>query len=154
MGRSYCITAAMFGCMLTCRCAESHWCGEKLLRTTWAFKPEMVEEEKRIAFLHEVRVMEGKSSHDNERGMGIRRRRKERRCSAWTMRIPLSAMRGLRGGGGDEFDNMDTEVMHQTAVEEEVREVIEYYSRNSSASCDMNGGGGEVKNVVLLNNYN
>ncbi len=113
---------ALFGCMLIYRCAESHWHGERLLNawTLRTLKPEMVEEGNRIALLREIRGMERKNSHDNERGVGRRRKRKEKRYPDWA-RPPLTAMSGLRGGYGDEFENLDMEAMHQTAVEEEVR---------------------------------
>ncbi len=122
MGRSFYITA-LFGCILAYRCAESHWYGERLLSTWGALKPKMAEEGNRIALLHEVQEMEGKKiSHDNERGLHRRRKRKERRHSAWTTtRKPLTAMSGLRGGGGDEFENLDVEMMQQNAVDEKVR---------------------------------
>ncbi len=122
MGRS-CFISALFGCILAYRCTESHWYGERLLSTWGALKPKLVEEGNRIALLHEVQEMEGnKISHDNERELSRRRKRKERRHSAWTTtRKPLTAMSGLRGGGGDEFENLDVEMMQQSAVDEKVR---------------------------------
>ncbi len=86
----------------------------------------MAEERNRISLFHEVQEIEGNKigHHDDKRGLSRRRKWKGRQHSAWTTRRkPLTAISGLRGGGGDEFETLDVEMMQQNAVGEK-EEVI------------------------------